>query len=124
MRALFVALIGCLSMAACSLQSPTSEAHSNLLGMTQKQISSCLGAPTQKTTEGVSEVWSYAAGQSCLVKIYFAYGRASHVNYVGLNGKPLWPGDEFRLWARNVRCANWLVGSVSKEEAKRRLNYC
>ena len=42
MRALFVALIGCLSMAACSLQSPTSEAHSNLLGMTQKQISSCL----------------------------------------------------------------------------------
>ena len=52
MRALFVALIGCMSMAACSLQSPTSEAHSNLLGMTQKQISSCLGAPTQKTTEG------------------------------------------------------------------------
>ena len=94
MRALFVALIGCLSMAACSLQSPTFEAHSNLLGMTQKQISSCLGAPTQKTTEGVSEVWSYAAGQSCLVKIYFAYGRASHVNYVGLNGKPLSPGDE------------------------------
>jgi len=94
MRALFVALIGCLSMAACSLQSPTSEAHSNLLGMTQKQISSCLGAPTQKTTEGVSEVWSYATGQSCLVKIYFAYGRASHVDYFGSNGEPRSAGTD------------------------------
>ena len=94
MRILFVALIGCLSMAACSLQNPTSETQSNLLGMTQKQISSCLGAPTQTTTEGVAEVWSYPAGQSCLIKIYFAYGRASHVSYVGANGKPLSPGDE------------------------------
>jgi hypothetical protein len=94
-RALFVTLISCL--AACSLQSPTSEAHSNLLGMTQKQISSCLGAPTQKTTEGVAEARSYAAGQSCLVKIDFAYGRASRVNYVGLNGKPLSPGDECQV---------------------------
>jgi hypothetical protein len=97
MRVLFVALISCLSMAACSLQSPTSEAQSNLLGMTQKQIASCLGVPTQKTTEGVAEVWSYAAGQSCLIKIDFAYGRASHVNYVGVNGKPLSPGDECPL---------------------------
>jgi hypothetical protein len=94
MRILFVALISCLSMVACSLQSPTSEAQSNLLGMTQKQIFSCLGAPTQKTTEGVAEVWSYAAGPSCFVKIYFAYGRASHVNYVGSNDEPLSPGDE------------------------------
>ena len=94
MRVLFVALISCLSMAACSLQSPTSEARSNLLGMTQEQILSCLGAPTQKTTEGVAEVWSYAAGRSCLVKISLAYGRASHVNYVGSNGKPLSPGEE------------------------------
>jgi hypothetical protein len=94
MRAFFVALIGCLSMAACSLQSPTSEAQSNLLGMTQKQISSCLGPPTQKTKEGVADIWSYPAGQSCLVKIYFTYGRASHVNYVGANGKPVSPGDE------------------------------
>jgi len=69
MRVLFVALISCLSMAACSLQSPTSEAQSNLPGMTQKQISSRLGPPTQKTTEGVAGVWSYAAGQSCFVKI-------------------------------------------------------
>jgi hypothetical protein len=30
MRIVFVALISCLSMAACSLQSPTSEAQSNL----------------------------------------------------------------------------------------------
>jgi hypothetical protein len=94
MRVLFVTLISCLSMAACSLQSPTSEAQSNLLGMSQKQISSCLGPPTQKTTEGVAEVWSYAAGQSCLIKIYFAYGRASHVNYVGTNRQPLSAGDE------------------------------
>jgi hypothetical protein len=30
MRIVFVALISCLSMAACSLQSPTSDAQSNL----------------------------------------------------------------------------------------------
>src|SRR6476660_4502493 len=97
MKVLFVLLLSCSAIAGCSLQSPTSEAHSNLLGMTQKQISSCLGAPTQKTTEGASEVWSYPAGQSCLIKIYFAYGRASHVSYVGANGKPLSPGDECPL---------------------------
>ena len=95
MRILFVALTSCWLMAACSLQSPTSEAHSNMLGMTQKQISSCLGAPTQKTTVGVAEVWSYAAGQSCVVKISFAYGRASHVDYFGFNGDtPRSPGAE------------------------------
>jgi len=84
-------------MEACSLQSPTSEAPPNLLGMTQKQISSCLGAPTQKTTEGVAEVWSYPGGQSCFVKIYFAYGRASRVKYVGPNDEPLSPGEECPL---------------------------
>ena len=94
MRVSYVALISCLSMPACSLQSPTSEAQSNLLGMTQKQISSCLGPPTQKITEGVAEVWSYPADPSCLIKIDFTYGRASHVNYVGANGKPVSPGDE------------------------------
>jgi hypothetical protein len=94
MRILMVALISCLSMAACSLKPPTSEAHSNLLGLTQKQISSCLGAPAQKTTEGVTDVWSYPASQSCFVRISFAYGRASLVNYVGRNGEPLSPGEE------------------------------
>ena len=93
MRIAFVALIGCLSVAACSLRSPTSEAHSNLLGLTEKQILSCLGAP-QKTTDGVAEVWSYAAGRSCSVKISMAYGRASLVNYVGPNGEPLSPGGQ------------------------------
>jgi len=41
MRVLFVATIGSLSMAACSLQSPAPEAPSNMLGLTEKQISSC-----------------------------------------------------------------------------------
>jgi hypothetical protein len=94
MRIAFVALISCLSVAACSLRSPTSEMHSNLLGLTEKQILSCLGAPTQKTTDGVAEVWSYAAGRSCSVKISMAYGRASLVNYVGPNGEPLSPGGQ------------------------------
>ena len=94
MRVLFVALLSWSAMAACSLQSPTSEAHSNMLGLTQKQISSCLGAPIQKTTEGVAEVWSYAAGQSCFAKITFAYGRASHVDYFGSDGEPRSPGAE------------------------------
>ena len=87
---LFGVLISCLLMEACSLQSPpTSEAQSNLLGMTKKQISSCLGVPTQKT----DEVWSYPGLQSCFVKIYFTYGRASRVQYVGPNGEPLSPGE-------------------------------
>lgn len=93
MRILMATLISCLSMAACSLKPPASEAHSNLLGLTEKQIFSCLGAPAQKTTEGVREVWSYAPGQSCFVKISFAYGRASQVNYIGRNGEPLSPGE-------------------------------
>ena len=29
--------------------------HSNMLGLTEKQISSCLGAPVQKSTEGDTE---------------------------------------------------------------------
>ena len=93
MRVLFVALISSLSMAACSLQSPTPESQSNMLGMTERQISSCLGAPAQKTTDGAAEVWSYPVGQSCSVRISFVYGRASHVSYVGANGEPMSPGE-------------------------------
>ena len=94
MRVLFVLLLSCSAIAGCSLRSPSSEAHSNMLGMTQKQISSCLGAPTQKTTEGAAEVWSYAAGQSCSVRISFVYGRASHVDYFGSNGEPRSAGTD------------------------------
>jgi hypothetical protein len=92
MRGLFAALIGMLAMAACSLQSPEPEMHSNMLGLTEKQIYSCLGAPVQKSTEGDVEVWSYPDGQSCSVSISFLYGRASHVGYVGANGQPLATG--------------------------------
>ena len=93
MRGLLVALIGSLAMAACSMQSsPEPEMHSNMLGLTEKQISSCLGAPTQKSTEGGAEIWSYPDGQSCSVRISFLYGRASHVGYAGSNGQPLATG--------------------------------
>jgi hypothetical protein len=87
------AAIGSLAVAACSMQSaPEPEMHSNMLGLTEKQISSCLGAPVQKSTEGATEVWSYPDGQSCSVRIAFLYGRASHVGYVGANGEPLATG--------------------------------
>jgi hypothetical protein len=89
MRVLLAALIGSLATAACSLQGPEPEMHSNMLGLTEKQISSCLGAPTQQTTESGAEVWTYPDGQSCSVRISFLYGRASHVGYVGSNGQPL-----------------------------------
>jgi hypothetical protein len=92
MRVLFAAAIGSLALAACSLQSPAPDEPSNMLGLTEKQISSCLGAPAQKSTEGATEVWSYADGQSCSVRISFLYGRASHVGYVGPNGQELATG--------------------------------
>lgn len=93
MRASFVALIGSLALAACSMQSaPEPEMHSNMLGLTEKQISACLGAPVQKSTEGDTEMWSYPDGQSCSVRISFLFGRASHVGYVGANGQPLATG--------------------------------
>jgi hypothetical protein len=81
-----------LSLAACSLQGPEPEMHSNMLGLTEKQISSCLGEPAAKSTIGGTEVWSYPDGQSCSVRIAFLYGRASHVGYVGANGQELAPG--------------------------------
>ncbi len=83
------ALIGALATAACSLQAPEPEMHSNMLGLTEKQISSCLGAPAQKSSEGGAEIWSYPDGPSCSVRISFLYGRASHVAYVGANGQEL-----------------------------------
>lgn len=86
------ALIGALATAACSLQAPEPEMHSNMLGLTEKQISSCLGAPAQKSSEGGAEVWSYPDGPSCSVRISFLYGRASRVTYVGANGQELPPG--------------------------------
>ena len=93
MRVLCVALIGSLALAACSMQSaPEPEMHSNMLGLTEKQISSCLGAPAQKSTEGDTEMWSYPDGQSCSVRISFLFGRASHVGYVGANAQPLATG--------------------------------
>ncbi|HZP09474.1 hypothetical protein [Methyloceanibacter sp.] len=91
-RLLFAALSGSLAVSACSLQSPEPETHSNMLGLTEKQILSCLGAPAQKSTQGGADVWSYPDGQSCSVRISFLYGRASHVGYVGPNGQELGPG--------------------------------
>ena len=93
LRVLFAAVFGSLAVAACSMQSaPEPEMHSNMLGLTEKQISSCLGAPVQKSTEGDTEMWSYPDGQSCSVRISFLFGRASHVGYVGANGQPLATG--------------------------------
>ncbi len=94
MRLLFAALTGSLSVCACSMQSPTEEAPSNMLGLTEKQIASCLGTPAKKSNEGATEVWSYPAGQACFVQISFIYGRASHVAYVGPGGAPLSPGEQ------------------------------
>jgi hypothetical protein len=87
----FAALIGALAT-ACSLQAPEPEMHSNMLGLTEKQIASCLGAPAQKSTVEGAEVWSYPDGPSCSVRISFLYGRASHVGYAGPNGQEVAPG--------------------------------
>ena len=48
MRVLFVFLLTCSAIAGCSLRSPSSEAHSNMLGITSEADFVLLGCPYSK----------------------------------------------------------------------------
>jgi outer membrane protein assembly factor BamE (lipoprotein component of BamABCDE complex) len=112
--------IGCLALAACSLQraQTAQNAQSQLVGMSKEQILGCMGPPLQKAVEGQTEVWSYASGndrthvtygdgvavgtrRSCSVNVVMTTGRVSQVNYSGPSGGLLSQGEQCAFAVQN-----------------------
>jgi hypothetical protein len=77
--------------------------QSQLVGMTKEGVLNCVGAPLQKTTEGQSEVWSYASGNDhrCTVNVVLVFGRVSQVHYSGPAGELLSNGDQCAFAVQN-----------------------
>ena len=53
-----------LFLSGCSLQraQDARDAKVQMVGMTKDQVFACMGPPTQKATEGKTEIWSYNSG--------------------------------------------------------------
>src|SRR5262249_24012480 len=114
-----VALLACLSLAACEAQRArlAADAQTLMVGRTKEQVLACMGRPADKATEGAAEIWSYFSGdrsmetmqssgggwvsgaksqRSCTINFTMVGGRVSKVSYAGPNGEPL---------AANQQCA-------------------
>ena len=59
-----VSLVGLLPLAGCALQRAqlAENARVKMVGMTKEDVLRCMGPPSQKQSEGHTEVWSYASG--------------------------------------------------------------
>ena len=116
MRSL-VALLACLSLAACEVQRArlAADAQGSMVGRTKEQVLACMGQPAGKATEGAAEIWSYLSGDgsmdtmqssgggwisgvksqpSCTINFTIVGGRVSKVSYARPNGEPLAPNQQ------------------------------
>ena len=104
-----VALLACLSLAACEVQRTrlATDAQTLMVGRTKEQVLACMGPPAGKATEGAAEMetmqssgggWiSGAKSQpSCTINFTMVGGRVSKVSYARPSGEPI---------AANQQCA-------------------
>jgi outer membrane protein assembly factor BamE (lipoprotein component of BamABCDE complex) len=114
-----VALLACLSLAACEVQRArlAANAQVSMVGRTKEQVLACMGPPAGKATEGAAEIWSYLSGDrsmetmqssgggfisgaksqpSCTINFTMVGGLVSKVSYASPTGEPI---------AANQQCA-------------------
>ena len=112
-----VALLACLSLAACEAQRAqlAADAQTVMLGRTKEQVLACMGQPANKTAEGAAEVWSYRSGDgsieakqstgegwvpgarsqsSCTINMTMVGGRVTKMSYVGPTGELVMPNHQ------------------------------
>jgi outer membrane protein assembly factor BamE (lipoprotein component of BamABCDE complex) len=112
-----VALLLCLSLAACEVQRArlAADAQTVMLGRTKEQVLACMGQPANKTAERGAEVWSYLSGDGtvearhssgeawgaggrsqakCTINMTMVGGRVTKLSFVGPDGEALPPSNQ------------------------------
>ena len=112
-----VALLACLSLAACEAQRAqlAADAQTVMLGRTKEQVLACMGQPANKTTERTAEVWSYLSGDGsidarhssgegwapgarsqskCTINMTMVGGRVTKLSFVGPDGELVIPNQQ------------------------------
>jgi hypothetical protein len=101
---LVIILLGCAVLSACFRHRTelAQDAQSYMVGMSKEEILRCTGPPTQKTTEGATEVWSFYPGNGgfCTVSVVMVGDHVSRVNYLGPMGDQL-PGGQCAFAVKN-----------------------
>ena len=90
------AILGGL-LTGCALQQP-SEAQKTMVGMSQEQVRSCMGAPSETAITGNAEIWTYnspnrgKSGGQCKADLTMSQGLVSRVDYRGDAGDQVTKG--------------------------------
>jgi hypothetical protein len=64
---LAVIIAGLVSACAIQRAQVANEAQSKMIGLSKEQVLACMGPPSNRMTEGVTEVWSYQSGDGTTV---------------------------------------------------------
>jgi hypothetical protein len=88
---LVIILLCCAVLSACFRHRAelSQDAQSYMAGMSKEEVLRCMGTPTQKATEGPTEVWSFDSGngglgmRGCSVSVALVGDHVSQVNYSG-----------------------------------------
>jgi outer membrane protein assembly factor BamE (lipoprotein component of BamABCDE complex) len=115
-----VLIVGTLSSCEFQRAQVASDAKLQMVGLSQEDVLSCMGAPVRKEKVGQTEVWAYGSGnnrrdtvgggdvdsqggffagftsigRSCTVNIVMQSERVSSVNYTGATGGLLTKGEQ------------------------------
>ena len=106
------ALALCFALPACGMEWPENDqvAQAKMIGLSNRQIRACLGAPASRRAIGSTEIWSYAGGRTeiegsgfatsgnprhpaCRVNLVMTNGAVSQINYAGPAGDSLDLGE-------------------------------
>lgn len=106
-RAIVVAAV--MLAGGCALQRAqlAQDARTSLVGYSKEQILACAGPPSNRASEGATEVWSYDSGggyvtfssheaerRFCKVNLTMNASHVARVDYQGPTGGLLTPGEQ------------------------------
>jgi hypothetical protein len=85
-------LLGCAAgLLACSREriELAQDAQSYMVGLSKDEVQGCMGPPSQRTSQGSTEVWSFEPrnGGFCTVSIVLLGDHVSQVDYLSPTGE-------------------------------------
>jgi hypothetical protein len=106
-------LLGCAAgLFACSRErlELAQDAQSYMVGLSKDEVQGCMGPPSQTTTQGSTEVWSFEPrnGGLCTVSVVILGDRVSQVDYLSPTGERI-AGGQCSVAVRN--CMHGLTGA-------------
>jgi hypothetical protein len=107
-------------LAGCTIPLPKScepvDPKTEMLGMSESETLTCLGAPKHKQTDDESEKWFYAY-QSCIVKLGMIGGRVKTVSYLTRSDNGLSQEEQCAKVPIVTSCLRWLRSSTLNHPA-------